>query len=101
MPLLWSSDNSFFARDYKHHAPNGASPTENRCSLLSSKKSWLCILLSASCLLLTAYRSQTDVFVQQLDFVALLTQFNAQQIAHREHADPRFTIDDRQVTRAN
>jgi hypothetical protein len=34
-----------------------------------------------------------DVFVEQFDLVALLADFHAQQVAHREHADPALTID--------
>src|SRR5690349_10228743 len=37
------------------------------------------------------------VFVKQLDLVTLFADFHPQQIAHRQHADPPFAVDDRQV----
>ena len=42
-----------------------------------------------------------NVFVKQLDLVALLADFNAEQIAHREHAYPAFAIDNGQMSSAN
>src|SRR5215204_1720296 len=42
-----------------------------------------------------------NVFVEQFDLVALLSDFNAQQIAHREHSYPAIAIDHRQVSTTN
>ena len=39
--------------------------------------------------------------MQKLDLIALLAQFDAQQIAHREHAHPLFAVNNRQVTAAD
>jgi hypothetical protein len=39
--------------------------------------------------------------VKQLDLVALLADFHAQQVAHGEHADPALAIDNRKVTAAD
>ena len=39
--------------------------------------------------------------MQKLQLVALLAEFNAQEIAHRKHPDPLFAIDDREVAAAN
>jgi hypothetical protein len=36
-----------------------------------------------------------DVFVQQLQLVTLLAQFDSQQVSNGEHADPAFTVYDR------
>ena len=47
-----------------------------------------CVLCSSEGLVL-------NVFVKQFDLVALLADFNAQQIAHREHADPTIAIENR------
>jgi hypothetical protein len=41
-----------------------------------------CLLPSAYCLLLTAHRSLTDVLMQKLQLIALLTQLHSQQIAN-------------------
>jgi len=38
-----------------------------------------------------------NVLVKQFDLVALFTEFDTHQIAHRKHSYPAFTIDDRQV----
>src|SRR5438067_8233313 len=45
--------------------------------------------------------SLTDVFLQQLQLVALLAEFDAQEIAHRKHPDPLVAIDDGQMAAAN
>jgi hypothetical protein len=39
-----------------------------------------------------------NVLVKQFDLVALFTNFNAKQVAHREHADPALAIDNRQMS---
>src|SRR6185295_4300549 len=53
--------------------------------------------------LLTAHcqRSLTNVFVQKLQLVALLAEFDTQEIAHRKHPDPLLAIDDGQMAAAN
>jgi|GEM_PF-4394602 len=48
------------------------------CLLLTA----YCLLLTAYCLLLTAHCSLRNVIVQQSQFVALLADFHAQQVAH-------------------
>jgi hypothetical protein len=42
-----------------------------------------------------------NVFVKQLQFVSLLTYFNPEQIAHREHSYPAISIDNRKMPGAN
>ena len=39
-----------------------------------------------------------DVFVEQLDFIPLLAQFDTHQVAHRKHAYPTLTFDDGKVS---
>ena len=39
--------------------------------------------------------------MQQLDFVALLAEFDSHQIAHRKHTNPAFAINHRKMTRAD
>src|SRR4051812_20998862 len=49
----------------------------------------------------STYQLLTNVLMQQLQLVALLAQFDAQQIAHREHADPLLAINNRQMPAAD
>ena len=42
-----------------------------------------------------------NVLVKQLELVALLTYFNAEQVSHREHSYPAFSIDNGEMSTAN
>ena len=42
-----------------------------------------------------------NVLVKQLELVALLSYFNAEQISHREHSYPAFSIDHGEMSTAN
>jgi len=42
-----------------------------------------------------------NILMQQLELVALLTYFNAEQVAHREHSYPAVTIDNGEMSTAN
>src|SRR5215470_15297938 len=42
-----------------------------------------------------------NVFVQQLNFVALFTEFDAQEITNRKHSYPSVPINNRQVPATN
>jgi hypothetical protein len=45
--------------------------------------------------------SVLNVLMQQFDLITLFADFDAQQVTHREHANPALAVNHRQVARPN